>query len=210
MILKSFTLHILPGLAFDVILGFPCIRKYNLTVNYYYFSARAICRCRVALSVASVCQRSASRSAHCWMGETQPEVLLAVPCVGALNLLREPCRVPGGPEVKARRSDQPGGYASAPRGLISDRTTSDLASERLPRTTGATECASRRDNPSGLALDLSGTTGSTECGLHVMEKQARDRQFEYLMRSKECLRTRVATSSGLIPLEGVTPKKCQT
>jgi hypothetical protein len=35
MILKSIILHMLPGLAFDVILGFPCIRKYNLTANYY-------------------------------------------------------------------------------------------------------------------------------------------------------------------------------
>ncbi len=36
MILKSIILHMLPGLAFDVILGFPCIRKYNLIANYSY------------------------------------------------------------------------------------------------------------------------------------------------------------------------------
>ncbi len=36
MILKNVVLHILPGLAFDVILGFPSIRKFNLTT---YFSS---------------------------------------------------------------------------------------------------------------------------------------------------------------------------
>ncbi len=79
-----------------------------------------------------------------------------------------------------RRCDQPGGHASVPQGLICDRKTSDLAPA------------------------LSGTTGSAECGLHVMVRQARDRQFSStLMRSKEYLRMRVAMSSGLIPMEGV-------
>jgi hypothetical protein len=77
--------------------------------------------------------------------------------VSALNLLRKPCGVPGGPEVKARRCDQSGGHASASKGLICDRKTSDLASAQLP-----------------------GTTGSTDCGFDVMARQARDRQFEYL------------------------------
>jgi hypothetical protein len=36
MELKNVKLHILPGLTFDVILGFPCIRKYNL-VNYFSY-----------------------------------------------------------------------------------------------------------------------------------------------------------------------------
>jgi hypothetical protein len=36
MKLENVTLHILPGLAFDVILGFPCIRKYNLITNFSY------------------------------------------------------------------------------------------------------------------------------------------------------------------------------
>jgi hypothetical protein len=33
---------------------------------------------------------------------------------------------------------------------------------------------------SDLAPSLSSATGSAECGLHVMARQARDRQFEYL------------------------------
>ncbi len=109
-------------------------------------------------------------------GETQSKVLLAVPCVGALNLLREPCGVPDGSVVEARRCVQPGGHASVPQGLICGRKMSDLAPA------------------------LSGTTGLAECGLHVMVKQARDRQFEYLMRSEGHLKMRVATSSGLSPL----------
>ncbi len=56
----------------------------------------------------------------------------------------------------ARRSGCPGGHASAPQGLVSDRKASDLA-------------------PS-----LSSATGSVDCGLHVMVRQARDMQFEYL------------------------------
>jgi hypothetical protein len=36
MKLENVTLHILPGLTFDVILGFPCIRKYNLVTYFSY------------------------------------------------------------------------------------------------------------------------------------------------------------------------------
>jgi hypothetical protein len=68
MRLKDVTLHILPGLTFNVILEFPCIRKYNLVNNSPFFSARATCRCTIALSVVSVCQRSSNRSAHRRMG----------------------------------------------------------------------------------------------------------------------------------------------
>jgi hypothetical protein len=34
--LENVTLHILPGLAFDVILGFPCIRKHSLITTFSY------------------------------------------------------------------------------------------------------------------------------------------------------------------------------
>jgi hypothetical protein len=36
MKLKDVKLHILPGLSFDVILGFPCIRKNNLVHIFSY------------------------------------------------------------------------------------------------------------------------------------------------------------------------------
>ncbi len=65
--------------------------------------------------------------------------------------------------VEARRGGCPGGHASVLLGLISDRKASDLAST------------------------LSGTTGSAECGLHVMVRQTRDRQFEYLNAQQEAL-----------------------
>ncbi len=98
--------------------------------------------------------------------------------------------------VEARRSDQPGGHASVPQGLICDRKTSDLASAQLLWTAGTADGVRRCDRPGGhasapqglicdrktsdLAPALSGTAGSAECGLHVMVKQTRDRQFEYL------------------------------
>jgi hypothetical protein len=157
MKLENVTLHILPGLALDVIIGFPSIKIYNLTTNFSYLFSESnllvhnCTKCRQCLP--KVFQQESSPSD----GETQSKVLLAVPCVGALNLLREPCGgVPGGSVAEARRSDQPGGHASVPLGLICDRKMSDLAPA------------------------LSGTTGSAECGLHVMVRQARDRQFEYL------------------------------
>ncbi len=40
---------------------------------------------------------------------------------------------------------------------------------------------------SDLAPSLSSATGSANCGLHVMVKQARDRQFEYLNAQQEVL-----------------------
>jgi hypothetical protein len=119
-------------------------------------------------------------------GETQSKVMLAVPCASALNLLREPCGVPGGSVVEARRCDQPGGHASVPQGLIGDRKASYLAPGLLD-TTGSAEC----------------------CGLHVMVKQARDRQFEELNAQQGYLRMRVVTSSGLTAKEGITRTKCQ-
>ncbi len=36
MKIENVTLHILPGLAFDVIIGFPCIRKHNIVTTFSY------------------------------------------------------------------------------------------------------------------------------------------------------------------------------
>ncbi len=69
MKLENVTLHILPGLAFNVIIGFPCIRKTTWLQLSPIFSARAPCRCTIALSVASACQRSSSRRAYRRMGK---------------------------------------------------------------------------------------------------------------------------------------------
>ncbi len=114
----------------------------------------------------------------------------------ALNLLREPTSVPGSSVVEAGRSGRPGGHASVPQELIGDRKTSDLAPARLRGTTGAADGVRRSGCPGGhapapqglisdrkasdLAPSLSSATGSAECGLHVMVRQTRDRQFEYL------------------------------
>ncbi len=81
----------------------------------------------------------------------------------ALNLLREPGKVPDSTVVEARRSGCPGGHASVPQGLIGDRKASDLAPA------------------------LSSATGSVDCGLHVMVRQARDRQVEYFNAQQEAL-----------------------
>jgi hypothetical protein len=115
MILKSITLHMLPGLAFDVVLGFPCIRKYNLVTTFSYLFSESNLQvhnctmCRQCLP--KVFQQESSPSD----GETQSKVLLAVPCcASALNLLREPCGgSPGGPVVGARRSGRPGALGLA-------------------------------------------------------------------------------------------------
>jgi hypothetical protein len=87
MILANVTLHILPGLAFDVILGFPCIRKYNLITNFSYLFSESnlqvhnCTKCRQCLPKVFLKENSPSS------GETQSKVLLAVPCASALNLL---------------------------------------------------------------------------------------------------------------------------
>jgi hypothetical protein len=87
--------HMLSGLAFDVILGFPCIRKYNLNTNFSYLFTESnlqvhnCTKCRQCLP--EVFQQESSPSD----GETQSKVLLAVLCASAMNLLREPCGVPG-------------------------------------------------------------------------------------------------------------------
>jgi hypothetical protein len=131
MKLENVTLRILPGLAFDVILGFPCIRKYNLITNFSFLFSESnlqvhnCTKCRQCLP--KVFQQESSPS----NGETHSKVLLALPCASALNLLREPCEDPGGSVVEALRSDQPGGHAPVPQGLVCDRKTSDLAPAQL-------------------------------------------------------------------------------
>ncbi len=94
--------------------------------------------------------------------------------------------------VEARRSGRPGGHASVPQGLICDRKASDIAPVQLSWTAGTVEGVRRSGCPgdhasvpqrlicdrkaSDLAPSLPSTTGSSECGLHVMVRQARDRQ----------------------------------
>ncbi len=39
--LKSVTIHILPELAFDVVLGYPAIRRYKLLSLFYYLFCQA-------------------------------------------------------------------------------------------------------------------------------------------------------------------------
>ncbi len=121
-------------------------------------------------------------------GETQSKDLWAVPCVDALNLLREPS-VLDGSKVEARRSGCTTGHASTPKGLIGDRenqrpcagaTARDYrccgrsSEKRLPwrSCVGPTRLISDR-KASDLAPSLSSATGSANCGLHVMVKQAR-------------------------------------
>jgi hypothetical protein len=42
MILKNVTLHILPGLAFDIVLGFSCIRQNNLVTKFTFLFGESI------------------------------------------------------------------------------------------------------------------------------------------------------------------------
>jgi hypothetical protein len=152
MRLENVTLHILPGLTFDVILGFPCIRKYNLIKTFSYLFGESTLqvnnctKCRQCLP--KVFQQESSPSS----GETQSKVLLAVPCASALNLIREPGKVPVSSAVEARRSGCHGGHASAPKGLVSDRKASDLAQAQLRWTTGAVDGVRRSGCPGGHAL----------------------------------------------------------
>ncbi len=142
MKLKDVKLHILPGLSFDVILGYPCIRKNNLVhIFSYLFSESNLqvhncTKCRQCLPKVFQKERAPS------MGETQSKVLLAVPCVDALNLLREPGKVPCDSVLKARRSGCPSGHASTPRGLLGDREASDLAPVKRAWIAGAKVVAS--------------------------------------------------------------------
>ncbi len=56
MKIENVTLHILPGLAFDVIIGFPCIRKHNLITTFSYLFSESnlqvhnCTKCRQCLS----------------------------------------------------------------------------------------------------------------------------------------------------------------
>jgi hypothetical protein len=100
--LKSITIHILPELAFDVILGYPTIKRYNLFSAFYsLFCEEDLqihnCKsCRQCLP--AVFQQETSLAS----GATQAEVLREAPRSGALEVARD-CRrlLKGGPDIAA-------------------------------------------------------------------------------------------------------------
>jgi hypothetical protein len=69
MILENVTLHMLPGLAFDVILGFPSIRKYNLITTFSYFFSESNLQVHNCTMCRQCLPKSSSGSAHRRMGK---------------------------------------------------------------------------------------------------------------------------------------------
>ncbi len=65
---ENVTLHILPGLAFDVIIGFPSIRKHNLITTFSYLFSESNLQVRNCTKCRQCLQRSSSRRAHRRMG----------------------------------------------------------------------------------------------------------------------------------------------
>jgi hypothetical protein len=116
--LHSIYFHILTNLAFDVIIGYPCIRKHSLIMSRFPSLFSETClqvhnctKCRQCLLGCFQRERAPKD------GETCSEVLLAVPCAGTLVNQRVPCRGPGGPVVNELICDRRGvGQASAREG----------------------------------------------------------------------------------------------
>ncbi len=100
VLLKSIKMHILTELAFDVILGYPATRKYELLLHFSsLFTGKSLqlhnCKsCRQCLP--AVHPQECTPTA----GTTQSEVLLASPRLGTLAVARG-CRrsSEGGPDV---------------------------------------------------------------------------------------------------------------
>ena len=116
--LHSIYFHILTNLAFDVIIGYPCIRKHSLIMSRFPSLFSETClqvhnctKCRQCLPGFFQQERAPKD------GETCSEVLLAAPCAGTLGDQRVPCRGPGGPVVNELICDRRGvGQASAREG----------------------------------------------------------------------------------------------
>ncbi len=68
MKLRNITLHILPGLAFDVIIGFSCIRKYNLITNSSYLFSESNLQVHNCTKCRQCLPKVYSRRAHRRMG----------------------------------------------------------------------------------------------------------------------------------------------
>jgi hypothetical protein len=66
--LHSIYFHILTNLAFDVIIGYPSIRKHSLIMSRFPSLFSETCL-QVALIVTSACQGASSGSAHQRMGK---------------------------------------------------------------------------------------------------------------------------------------------
>jgi hypothetical protein len=89
VVLKSITIHILPELAFDVILGFPTIRSFNLLSHF----ASLFSEVNLQVHNCTMCRQClpAVYQQECTLtpGATQAEVLLAVTRSGTLVATRD-------------------------------------------------------------------------------------------------------------------------
>jgi hypothetical protein len=182
--LKYITMHILPELAFDVILGYPTIRKYELLIHFSsLFTGKSLqlhnCKsCRQCLP--AVHQQECTPAA----GATQSEVLLADPRLDTLAVARD-CRrsSEGGLDV-ADIMGSPRQSRQSEGGLNVAAIRDSPREPQLDAATiqGATRESHRAEGGLGVATNQSATLRShrhSEGGIDVASRQARDRQVQY-------------------------------
>jgi hypothetical protein len=159
-------MHILPELAFDVILGYPTIRRHNLLSLFYSLFCEADlqvhnCKsCRQCLP--AVFQQECTLTSEA----TQAEVLLEAPRSGALAVARDCRRLSeGGPDVAVIKD--------CPREFQVDATAIQDATRESHRAGGGLAVATNR----GATLR---SHQHSEGGIDVASRQARDKQVQYL------------------------------
>ncbi len=98
--LKSITMHILPELAFDIILGFPTIKRYDLLSHFASLFSGANLQVHNCKSCRQCLPAVHQQECTLASGATQSEVLLADHRLGTLAVARG-CRrsTEGGPDV---------------------------------------------------------------------------------------------------------------
>jgi hypothetical protein len=190
------TTHILPELAFDVILGYPTIRKYELLIHFSsLFTGKSLqlhnCKsCRQ-------CLPAVHQQAPLTTGATQAEVLLVGPRLGTLAVARDCCRLSkGGLDVAAiggspRQSHHEEGglnvavIKDSPRELQLDAATIQGATCESHRAEGGLGVATNK------GATLRSHRHSEEGGVDVASRQARDRQVQYLNAQQARLESEV-------------------
>jgi hypothetical protein len=164
--LKSITIHILPGLAFDVILGYPTIRRYNHLSLFYSLFCEADLQIHNCKSCRQCLPAVFQQECTLTLEATQAEVLRENPRSGAWEVARD-CR---------RLSE--GGLNVA---VIKDSPL------KFQADTTAIQGATRESHRAKEGLDVVTNRGATlrshrhsEGGIDVASRQARDKQVQYL------------------------------
>ena len=177
--LKSVTMHVLPELAFDVILGYPTIKRYNLLSAFYSLFCEADLQVHNCKSCRQCLPAVFQQECTLASGATQAEVLLEAHRSGALNVPRDSRRSSEGGLAVAVIQESPRQSRRQEEGGPSAAATQERLLSAIPSATRGPHLQAEG------GLDGAAIAGATlkprrlaEGGVDVACSQARNKQVQ--------------------------------